>query len=120
MVQHDVLPAFDSAPAGARLMRHDTDTTSEGGALDIQPDQHSPDDETVTVIGRDKKAPPGPLRHRWNVVPCILLAAFCGAAGFYLYIRFTTLTSENLHVCSLRHYRMYPMNVAASVTMCVP
>eukprot|EP00955_Chlamydomonas_euryale_P087268 364282-Chlamydomonas_euryale.AAC.8 len=35
-----------------------------------------------------------PLEEHWCYVPCALLAIFIGVAAYYLYVRFTTLTSE--------------------------
>jgi hypothetical protein len=36
----------------------------------------------------------GPLRTKWNILPCILFIALIGSTGWYLHIRFATITSE--------------------------
>ena len=63
----------------------DSPTHQAVGAAVLQP----------SSVAAPKRALP-PIVHKWNTVPCFLIIAFFFIAAYYLYVRITTLTSEQL------------------------
>ncbi|KAG1680162.1 hypothetical protein FOA52_000275 [Chlamydomonas sp. UWO 241] len=49
------------------------------------------DDERATLMAPPRKPA---VEHRWCLVPCLLFIIFIGIASYYMYVRFTTITSN--------------------------